>query len=46
VSYRSFAANPVRLQLYTLAYNLGTFLRALMTPELIKDWSLRASRRS
>jgi hypothetical protein len=24
----------------TLAYNLGNFLRALATPEPIKDWSL------
>jgi Transposase DDE domain group 1 len=37
---RSFAANPVRLQLHALAYNLGNFLRTLATPEPIKDWSL------
>jgi hypothetical protein len=30
----------VRLQLHTLAYNLGNFLRTLATPEPIKDWSL------
>jgi hypothetical protein len=30
----------VRLQLHALAYNLGNFLRALATPEPIKDWSL------
>ncbi len=35
-----FAANAVRLQLHTLAYNLGNFLRTLATPEPIKDWSL------
>ena len=40
LSCRSFAANAVRLQLHALAYNLGTFLRTLATPEPIKDWSL------
>jgi hypothetical protein len=28
----------VRLQLHALAYNLGNFLRTLVTPEPIKDW--------
>jgi Transposase DDE domain group 1 len=40
LSCRSFAANAVRLQLHALAYNLGNFLRTLVTPEPIKDWSL------
>jgi Transposase DDE domain group 1 len=40
LSCRSFAANAVRLQLHALAYKLGNFLRALATPEPIKDWSL------
>ena len=40
LSCRSFSANAVRLQLHTLAYNLGNFLRTLATPEPIKDWSL------
>ncbi|MGA9599028.1 MAG: IS1380 family transposase [Methylocystis sp.] len=40
LSCRSFAANAVRLQLHALAYNLGNFLRALATPEPVKDWSL------
>ena len=40
LSCRTFAANPVRLQLHALAYNLGNFLRTLPTPEPIKDWSL------
>ena len=35
-----FVANAVRLQLHTLAYNLGNFLRTLATPEPITDWSL------
>jgi len=33
LSCRTFAANAVRLQLHTLAYNLGNFLRTLATPE-------------
>ncbi len=37
---RAFAANTVRLQLHALTYNLGNFLRALATPEPMKDWSL------
>ena len=40
LSCRFFAANAVRLQLHTLAYNLGNFLRTLATPAPIKDWSL------
>jgi hypothetical protein len=40
LSCRLFAANAVRLQLHALAYNLGSFLRTLATPEPIKDWSL------
>ena len=40
LSCRTFAANAVRLQLHTLAYNLGNFLRTMATPEAIKDWSL------
>ena len=40
LSCRLFAANAVRLQLHALAYNLGNFLRTLVTPEPIKDWSL------
>jgi hypothetical protein len=40
LSYRSFVANAVRLQLHALAYNLGNFLRTLATPEPIRHWSL------
>ena len=40
LSCRTFVANAVRLQLHTLAYNLGNFLRTLATPEPIQDWSL------
>jgi hypothetical protein len=44
LSCRTFAANAVRLQLHTLAYNLGNFLRTLATPEPIGDWSLTSLR--
>jgi hypothetical protein len=30
----------VRLQFHSLAYNLGNFLRTLVTPEPIRDWSM------
>ena len=40
LSCRTFSANAVRLQLHALAYNIGNFLRTLVTPEPIKDWSL------
>jgi len=30
----------VRLQLHALAHDLGNFLRSLVTPEPIKDWSM------
>ena len=32
--------NEVRLQLHTLAYNLGVFLQGTDLPEQISDWSL------
>ena len=44
LSCRTFAANAVRLQLHSLAYNLGNFLRTLATPEPIKEWSLTSLR--
>jgi len=40
LSCRTFAANAVRLQLHALAYNLANFLRTLVTPEPMSDWSL------
>jgi hypothetical protein len=40
LSCRTVAANALRLQLHALAYNLGNFLRTLMTSDSIKDWSL------
>ncbi len=44
LSCRTFATSAVRLQLHALAYNLGNFLRTLVTPEPIKDWSLTSLR--
>ena len=44
LSCRSFKANEVRLQLHALAYNLGNFLRTLVLPDPIADWSLTSLR--
>jgi hypothetical protein len=44
LSCRTFAANAVRLQLHALAYNLGNFLRSLVTPVAIADWTLTSLR--
>jgi hypothetical protein len=44
LSCRSFAANAVRLQLYTLAYNLGNFMRTLALPKAVAQWSLTSLR--
>ena len=35
---------PVRLQLHTLAYNLGNFMRTLAAPEPIRDWPMTTLR--
>ncbi|MDO8655002.1 MAG: IS1380 family transposase [bacterium] len=40
LSCHRLVANQVRLQLFVLAYNLGNFLRRLVLPRAIKDWSL------
>jgi len=42
LSCHRFVANQVRLRLFILAYNLGNFLRRLVLPKPIKDWSLRS----
>ena len=44
LSCRSFKANEVRLQLHALAYNLANFLRTLVLPTAIADWSLTSLR--
>ena len=44
LALHSFRNNAVRLQLHTLAYNLGSFLRTLALPEAVGHWSLTALR--
>jgi len=41
LSCKRFVSNQVRLWLFVLAYNLGNFLRRLVLPGKIKQWSLR-----
>ena len=40
----SFRNNEVRLQLHTLAYNLGNFVRTLALPKAVEQWSLTTLR--
>ena len=40
LSCQTFRANHARLQLFALAYNLGTFLRRLALPKSVRQWSL------
>ncbi len=44
LSCHDFVDNQVRLQLFALAYNLGNFLRRLVLPKSVKQWSLRTLR--
>jgi len=44
LSCKSFRANEARLQLHALAYNLANFLRTLVLPNSIADWSLTSLR--
>jgi hypothetical protein len=44
LSCRTFRDNQARLQLFTLAYNLGNFLRRLAMPRDVKHWSLTTLR--
>ena len=44
LSCQTFKANEVRLQLHALAYNLSNFLRTLVLPDTIADWSLTSLR--
>ena len=44
LSCRRFAANAVRLQLHTLAYNLGNFLRTLAVSDEVQQWSMTTLR--
>jgi hypothetical protein len=44
LSYRTFAANAVRLQLHALAYNLGNLMRTLAMPKTVERWSMTSLR--
>jgi hypothetical protein len=44
LSCRAFRGNAVRLQLFALAYNLANFLRTLVLPEEVAQWSLTTLR--
>ena len=44
LSCRAFRDNAVRLQLFALAYNLADFLRSLVLPETIAQWTLTTLR--
>ena len=44
LSCRAFRDNAVRLQLFTLAYNLANFLRSLALPREVAQWSLTSLR--
>ena len=41
LSCQHFVSNQVRLALFVLAYNLGSFLRRLVLPRRIQHWALR-----
>lgn len=41
LSCHRFVANQVRLWLFVLAYNLGSFLRRLALPKVARHWPLR-----
>ena len=45
LSCHEFRDNEVRLQLFSLAYNLGNFLRRLALPRKVKHWSLTTLRK-
>ena len=44
LSCRKFRHNAVRLQLHALAYNLGNFMRTLVLPDVVEQWSLTTLR--
>jgi hypothetical protein len=44
LSCRAFRHNAVRLQLFALAYNLANFLRSLVLPNEVAQWSLTTLR--
>ncbi len=44
LSCQRFQENAVRLQLFSLAYNLGNFMRTLALPDEVSHWSLTTLR--
>ena len=44
LSCRAFRDNAVRLQLFALAYNLANFLRSLVLPDQVAQWTLTSLR--
>jgi hypothetical protein len=44
LSCHAFRHNAVRLQLHALAYNLADFLRSLVLPKEVEQWSLTTLR--
>ena len=44
LSCSTFRGNAVRLQLFALAYNLANFLRSLVLPSEVAQWSLTTLR--
>jgi hypothetical protein len=44
LSCRKFKDNQARLQLFALAYNLANFLRRLVVPKSIRQWTLTTLR--
>ncbi len=40
MSCKRFVSHQVRLSLFVLAYNLGNFVRRLVLPRRVRDWSL------
>ena len=44
LSCRKFHHNAVRLQLHALACNLGNFMRTLVLPDAVEQWSLTTLR--
>jgi hypothetical protein len=44
LSCHDFVDNPVRLQLFVLAYNLGNFLRQGVLPRAVRHWTLMTLR--
>jgi hypothetical protein len=44
LSCRAFRDNAVRLQLFALAYNLANFLRSLVLPDQVAQWTLTTLR--